>query len=97
MRPRPIALKILDAASVLLFGIAIYLALFVAPTEVTMGAVQRVFYLHVSTAWVGMLGFIAAIVPAIIYLRTNNLKWDRVEVAAIEISSVFFLLAIVAG
>ena len=97
MHPRPIALKILDVASVLLFGITIYLALVVAPTEVTMGAVQRVFYLHVSTAWVGMLGFIAAVVPAIIYLRTNNLKWDRIEVAAIEISSVFFLLAIVLG
>ncbi len=97
MQPKPLALKILDVASILLFGMTIYLALFIAPTEATMGAVQRVFYIHVSTAWVGMLGFIAAVVPAIIYLRNNNMKWDRIEVAAIEISSVFFLLAIVLG
>jgi heme exporter protein C len=56
-----------------------------------------VFYIHVATAWVGMLGFLAAIIPAIIYLRTQDLKWDRIEVAAIEISVVFFFLAIVLG
>ena len=97
MQGKPTALKILDALSILLFGITIYLALVVAPTEATMGAVQRVFYLHVSTAWVGMLGFIMAVVPSILYLRTQNLKWDRMEVAAIEIRSVFFFLTIVLG
>ena len=97
MQGKPTALKILDVLSILLFGITIYLALAVAPTEATMGAVQRVFYLHVSTAWVGMLGFIMAVIPSILYLRTQNLKWDRMEVAAIEISSVFFFLTIVLG
>src|SRR5262245_42092670 len=97
MQSKPRALKILDLVSLLLFGVTVYLALFVAPTEVTMGAVQRVFYIHVSTGWVGMLGFIAAVIPAVLYLRTQNMKWDRVEVAAIEISSVFFFLTIVLG
>lgn len=97
MQSKPLTLKILDATSAILLGVAVYLALFVAPTEVTMGAVQRVFYLHVSTAWVGMLGFIAAVIPGILYLRAKDMKWDRVEVAAIEISAVFFLLAIVLG
>ncbi len=97
MQAKPVALKVLDGASLILFGTAVYLALFWAPTEASMGAVQRVFYVHVATAWVGMLGFIAAIIPAVIYLRTQNLKWDRVEVAAIEISVVFFFLAIVLG
>jgi len=94
---KPIALKILDIAVIILLAITTYLALIVAPTEVTMGAVQRVFYFHVASAWIGMLGFIAAIIPSIIYLRTQDLKWDRIEVAAIEISSVFFFLAIVLG
>jgi len=94
---KPVTLRILDGVSILLIGITVYLALFVAPTEVTMGAVQRVFYIHVSTAWVGMLGFIAAVIPSILYLRTKDMKWDRIEVAAIEISSVFFFLAIVLG
>lgn len=97
MQNKPVALKILDVISLILLGIATYLALIYAPTETTMGNVQRVFYFHVATAWVGMLGFLAAIVPAIIFLRTQNLKWDRIEVAAIEISLVFFFLAIVLG
>jgi heme exporter protein C len=44
-----------------------------------------------------MLGFIAAVIPAVIYLRKQDLKWDRIEVAAVEISVVFYFLAIVLG
>jgi heme exporter protein C len=51
---------------------------FYAPLEAVMGAVQKVFYFHVATAWVGMLGFIAAGVSGIAYLRTKNMKWDIV-------------------
>ena len=73
------------------------MALVFAPTEATMGQVQRIFYLHVATAWVGMLGFIAAGISGIIFLVTRNLKWDRVEVASVEISLVFFFITIVLG
>ena len=62
-----------------------------------MGEVQRVFYFHVATAWVGMLGFVAAGVSGIVYLRTGDLKWDRVEMASVEISLVFFFITIVLG
>jgi heme exporter protein C len=62
-----------------------------------MGDVQRVFYFHVATAWVGLLGFVAAGVSGIIYLRTQDLKWDLVEQAAVEISLVFFFITIVLG
>jgi heme exporter protein C len=97
MQPKPTALKILDVASILLLGVTTYLALVYAPTEVVMGDVQRVFYFHVSTAWVGMLGFLAAAVAGIAYLRTQDLKWDIVETAAVEISLVFFFITIVLG
>ena len=97
MTEKPITLKILDVVALLLLATTTYLALFYAPTEVNLGEVQRVFYFHVSSAWVGMLGFIAAIIPGIIYLRSQDLKWDRIEVAAVEISTVFFFLAIVLG
>lgn len=97
MQPKPLLLKLLDYTSVILLAIATYLALIYAPTEAVMGQVQRVFYFHVATAWVGMLGFIAAGVAGIIFLRSHNLKWDVVEVAAVEISLVFFFIAIVLG
>ena len=97
MQTKPTALKALDILSLILLAIATYLALVFAPTERVMGEVQRVFYFHVATAWVGLLGFVAAGVTGIIYLRTQNLKWDLVEVAAVEISLVFFFITIILG
>jgi heme exporter protein C len=97
MQTKPSALKALDIISLILLAIATYLALVFAPTERIMGEVQRVFYFHVATAWVGLLGFVAAGVTGIIYLRTQDLKWDLVEVAAVEISLVFFFITIILG
>lgn len=97
MKSKPRFLTILDIASVLLLAVSAYLALIYAPEEAVMGQVQRVFYFHVATAWVGMLGFIAAGVAGIAFLRTANLKWDIIGIAAVEISLVFFLIAIILG
>jgi heme exporter protein C len=97
MQPKPIALKILDVVSIIVLAISTYLALFFAPTELVMGQVQRVFYFHIGTAWVGLLGFIIAALSGIVYLVTKDMKWDRFEVAAVEVSTVFFFLTIVLG
>lgn len=97
MQPRPLALKILDFASVIVLGVATYLALVFAPTEAVMGQVQRVFYFHIGTAWVGLLGFVLAAAAGIAYLVTKDMRWDRFEVAAVEVSTVFFFITIVLG
>jgi len=97
MRPKSVTLKILDVFSILVLGIAAYLALVVAPTELIMGNVQRVFYFHVGTAWTALLGFIFSALLSVIYLITKDLKWDRIQVAAIEVSMVFFFITIVLG
>jgi len=97
MQPKPITLKILDVVSIVTLGISTYLALVFAPTELVMGDVQRVFYFHIGTAWTALLGFILAAVFSVIYLISKNLKWDRLQVAAIEVSLVFFLITIVLG
>jgi len=97
MSPQPLILKILNVVSAILLLVALYLALVYAPLEVTMGAVQRVFYFHVATAWVGMLGFIFAALIAVFYLTTHDMKWDTIGLAAVEISLVFFFITIVLG
>lgn len=97
MQSKPIALTILDVISIVVLGISTYLALVFAPTEAVMGNVQRVFYFHIGTAWVGLLGFVVAAVAGIVYLVTKDLKWDRFEVAAVEVSTMFFFLTIVLG
>ena len=97
METRPFGLQILDAVTVLLLIAATCMVFFYAPREAAMGEVQRLFYFHVAAAWVGMLGFVAAGAAGIVYLRTQHILWDIIESAAVEISLVFFFIAILLG
>src|SRR5689334_12512186 len=97
MQAKPVLLKIIDILSVLMLAMATYFALIKAPTELVMGNVQRVFYFHIGTAWTALLGFLFASVLSIVYLFNKDLKWDRYQVAAIEVSLVFFLITIMLG
>ncbi len=97
MESKPVALRILDIVSILVLLVAAYLALVFAPTELVMGDVQRVFYFHIGTAWTALLGFILAAVFSVVYLIKKDLKWDRLQVAAVEVSLVFFFVTIVLG
>lgn len=97
MLPQPKLLTILTILSAVLFLGALGMVFLYAPLEMVMNYVQKIFYFHVSNAWVGMLGFIIAAIAGIKYLITKNVKWDIVELSAVEISLVFFLIAIVSG
>ena len=80
MQPRPVALKILDWLTVILLGVASYLAIVWAPTEATMGNVQRVFYFHVAAGWVGMTATLCY--PAVWLLQGVG-RWREVLVLAL--------------
>ncbi len=97
MLEKPRLLSFLNIFSGLMILIAAGLVFLYAPIEEMMGPVQKVFYFHVATAWVGMLGFLVAAVAGILYLRTGEQRWDIVGVSAVEISLVFFLVAIIMG
>lgn len=97
MKPQSTPLKILTALSALFFVAALAMVFLYAPLEETMNYVQKVFYFHVATAWVGMLGFMVAAVAGVVYLVRHDRKWDTLEMAAIEISLVFFLITIILG
>lgn len=97
MKSTPRLLTIIDVVSIILLVLATGLVFFYAPTEIVMGLVQKIFYFHVATAWVGMLGFAAAAVAAVVYLRTGDPKWDIVELAAVEIGMTYLLITIITG
>ncbi|WP_420628707.1 cytochrome c biogenesis protein [Candidatus Leptofilum sp.] len=48
--------------------VSLVLTFFYAPTERTMGNVQRIFYFHVGTAWVGAVAFFVALLAGSFYL-----------------------------
>jgi len=83
-------------------GVALLLAgsfwgLFKAPSEVFMGDVQRIMYVHVPTAWNAMLALTFAFVCAIAFLFTNSWKWDNRLEAAMEMGVVLSLLLCMQG
>jgi heme exporter protein C len=60
-----------------LLAAAILMACHYAPTEFTMGHAQRIVYLHVPLAWLGLLGMLVMAVCGAAYLSRRNLVWDH--------------------
>jgi heme exporter protein C len=84
-------------ATAVALEIALYLALQVAPTEATMGDVQRIFYFHVPSAWAAFAAFFVVFLASIAYLRSGRKKWDLLARAAAEIGIVFMTMVLLTG
>lgn len=76
---------------------AMYAALELAPTERTMGDVQRIFYYHVSSAWTAFLLFAVNFVASVIYLFKRTQKSDIIALVAAEVGVVFCTVVLVTG
>ncbi len=68
-----------------------------APTEETMGNAQRIVYIHVSVAWMGLASFVLMAATGGMYLFRRNLAWDHWSRAALEIGWLCCSLTLVTG
>jgi heme exporter protein C len=91
------AFPILSVVTVVLLAYALYQALVVAPTERTMGDVQRIFYYHVPSAWTAFLLFTVNFVASVSYLIRRNPKADALAVVCAEVGVVFCTIVLVTG
>ena len=73
------------------------LIFFVAPTEATMGDVQRILYLHVSVAWCGLAGCIAMACCGGMFLVRRRMQWDYWSQALGEVGWLCNTLTLVTG
>jgi heme exporter protein C len=80
-----------------LLSYGLYCALVLAPTEQTMGAVQRIFYYHVPSAWVAFLLFFANFIASIKYLVGRKPGTDAFALATAEVGVVFCTVVLVTG
>jgi len=82
-------------------GVALILgvlhALWFAPTERTMGTVQRIFYYHVSSAWTAFVAFFINFLACLAYVKTRRPKWDAVAVSAAEVGVIFGTVNLITG
>ena len=88
---------ILIWASAIVMIAALYMVFVYAPTERTMGDMQRVFYFHVSSAWVGFFAFFVTLVASIAYLWKGTRRWDIVALSSVEVGVTFMTMAIISG
>jgi len=75
----------------------VYLAVLVAPEERTMSHAQRIFYVHVPSAWVGFLAFAVVFASSLGVLVTRRRAFDLAAHASTEVGVVFTTLAIASG
>jgi heme exporter protein C len=90
----PVWLLSLSAVSML---VALYMIFMWVSTEATMGIIQRIFYFHVSAAFVSFWAVAVGGVASILYLRTRNEKYDDLALAANESIVVFEAMNIMMG
>ena len=76
---------------------ALYLVFIFAPTEEAMGQIQRIFYFHVSMAWVAFLAFFVVFICSILYLWKRAIKWDTIARSSAELGIVFTTLVLITG
>src|ERR1700678_4528405 len=91
------AFPILAVLTGVLLSYALYQALVVAPTEQTMGDVQRIFYYHVPSAWTAFILFFINFVASIVYLTWRNAKADMLALVTAEVGVVFCTVNLVTG
>lgn len=91
------AFPILAILTAGLLSYGLYGALVQAPTEQTMGDVQRIFYYHVPSAWTAFCLFFVNLVASIVYLIWRHPKADALALASAEVGVVFCTVVLVTG
>lgn len=89
--------RLVDILTILLMPLALYFAFIYAPLEAVMGPVQKIFYFHVSSAWIAFFAFFVTFVSSIIFLATNNYNYDDIAESSAEIGIVFCTIVLITG
>lgn len=90
-------LSVLSVLAALAVLGALALVIFYAPLELTMGLPQKIFYFHVSSAWLGMVSFFVAAIGGILYLARGKEVYDSLSLAGVELGLLFSVLGTVTG
>ncbi len=58
---------------------------------------QKIFYVHVPSAWVGFLSYLVVMIAGITFFVKGDDKWDDLGLAAAEIGTLFMALVLITG
>ncbi len=77
--------------------LALYTIFIYAPVEKTMGVIQKIFYIHVPSAFLAYLAFFITFIASIFYLYRKDPKWDTVAHCAVETGVIFCTIVLITG
>jgi heme exporter protein C len=83
------------AVAVILYGL--YLTFFVAPPDYQQGETVKIMFIHVPSAWLGMMGYLMIAVSSFGLLVFRHPLADVSAKAAAPIGAAFTLLALITG
>ena len=87
----------LTGATLILLGLGLYLAVFVAPPDYQQGETVRIMFVHVPAAWLAMFGYTLIAVAALGTLIWRHPLADVAAKAAAAIGATFCFIALVTG
>lgn len=90
-------IKILSIITFALIAVGLYLIFGYAPVESTQGAVQKIFYYHVSSAFAMYLGFVASGFCAFMYLIKGREAWDQRSQSYASVGLLFCTMVLLSG
>ncbi len=76
---------------------AFAMILFYTPVEAEQGEVQKIFYVHVPSAWTAFLAVTVVFVSSILFLLTRDRVWDEIAASSGEIALVFLTIVLTTG
>jgi len=76
---------------------AAYAIFFVAPDESTMHNIQRIFYIHVASAWTAGVAYFIVALAGVLYLVRRRPQHEWLGVAAAETGLAFTTIVLVTG
>jgi heme exporter protein C len=61
------------------------------------GTVQRIFYVHVPSAWVAYLAYTVVLISSLAFLKTRSDKWDLLAHSSAEVGVMFTGICLLSG
>lgn len=95
--PRSAAFALLAGLTAVLLSLTLYWGFIVAPLELQMGIVQKIFFFHAPSAYAMYLGYGLCVIGSVMYLVKRSDGWEAVAVAGAEVGTIFCLIVLVTG
>lgn len=64
---------------------------------IVLGHIQKIFYYHVSSAWIMMISLFLGLIFSILYLRSKKLDYDIFASVSIKLGILFGLASLIMG